>query len=94
MSPHECGCIAIGRQFSADFPGRGLGGADRTVELFGGREVPLPQDHLECLGRHAEIDQTLGEAAADVMGTGEFSAVTGPFILLGDPYCRAIHTVP
>ena len=60
MSPHEYGCIAIGRQFSADFPGRGLGGADRTVERFGGREVPLTQDHLACLGRHAQVDQPLG----------------------------------
>ena len=33
-SPHECGCIATGGQFSADFPGRGLGGADRGVGFF------------------------------------------------------------
>ena len=84
MSPHECGCIATGRQFSADFPVRGLGAADRTVELFGGREVPMPQDHLECLGRHAQVDQSLGEAATDVMGTGEFPAVTGPLVFLSN----------
>jgi len=59
-----------------------LGGADCTVERFGGRKVPLTQDHFASLGRHAQVDQPLGEAAADVMGTGEFLAVTGPFVLL------------
>ena len=84
MCPHECGCIATGRQLSADFPGCGLGRTDRTVELLGRREVPLTKDHLQSLGRHVEIDQTLGEATTDVMGTGEFPAATGPLVFLSN----------
>ena len=68
-------------------PGPRIGRSGSRRRTFQWSRSPMTQDHLACLGRHAQVDQSLGEAAADVMGTGEFPAVTGPSILLGDRYC-------
>ena len=58
------------------FCGRRLGRAHGTVKFLGRGEVGVSHDHLESLGGDTQVDQPLGTATTQVMGTGVLDPLT------------------